>query len=94
MACAAGVYDCFSNRLFFISPVPALGKHCSVAFILVLHSLEFNDFELGSKEEWSADLLSCRTFCGIVVTKDVMQLPVGKSEGPFIYLKISRAYTG
>lgn len=82
MACGAGVYDCFSNRLFLISPVPALwGKLCSVIFILMF-------FEIGSKKRVACSL-SCKTFCGAVVTKDVIQLPAGKREG-FIY---SHLYT-
>lgn len=92
---SGGIYDCISNRLFFISPVPALwGKPCSVTFILVWCSLEFNGVETGRRKEGSAVLHSYITSCGTAVTKDVIQLPVRKSEGPFIYWRISRTYTG
>lgn len=58
-------------------PVPALwGKLSSVIFTLLF-------FEIGSKKRVACSL-SCKTFCGTVVTKDAIQLPVGKSEG-YIY---------
>lgn len=80
--------------VFHFPSASPLGKTLFCHFHFSLMFFRVYGVEIGSEKEWSVVSLSCRTFRGTVVTKDVIQSPVRKGEGPFIYLNISRAYTG